>query len=179
MILGISGRIGSGKSTAVHYLVQHYSFQHLSYSALLIDLFRAKGDQNSEPARRDLQELGVLLTNIVGHPGLTVILLRGMKGERVVIDGLRHYDSYVYLKQNYGQQFRLLYRDLPIDLRYQLNNERLGPIKAISLLDFQKLDNHLSEVGIDKLKACADFFLPYFEDVIQMYQALDTIISAW
>jgi hypothetical protein len=177
MILGVSGKIGSGKSTSVRYLVQYHNFQHLSYSELLGDLFRAKNGRNSEPTRRDLQELGILLTNIVGHPGLTAMLLRGMRGERVVIDGIRHYDSYKFLVQNYGPQFRLLYRDLPINLRYQLNNERLGVPNAVSLADFQRMDNHLSEAGIDTLKIHADFVLLYFEDITQLYQALDTIVS--
>ncbi len=177
LILAIAGRIGAGKTTVANYLVQSYGFQRLSYSAMLKDLFRANRDLNCEPTRHDLQELGNLLTNVVGHAGLTAMLMRAIRENRVVVDGVRHYDGYQYLVRQYGRHCRLIFRDLPISLRYRLHNERLGESRTTSFAHFQRMDGHPGEAGTDALEMHADFCLPWFENIAQLHQAVDGIVS--
>jgi hypothetical protein len=178
MIVGTAGRIGSGKTTIARYLVEQYGFQRLSYSVMLTDLLRAN-KAKVKPTRQDLQRLGCLLTDAIGHAGLTVILLREAKGEDVCIDGIRHYDSYKFLVHSYGHQFRLIYRDVPVNIRYLLHNRRSQPPDAISFADFETIDNHPGETGIDRLEAHADLKLSYFEDIAQLYKTVDTFIRLW
>lgn len=44
IIIGITGTIGSGKGTMVDYMVEHYSFTHLSVRQFLIDSLTEKGE---------------------------------------------------------------------------------------------------------------------------------------
>jgi len=53
IVIGVAGRIGSGKSFAAHHLEQHFGFQYLRYSLVLADWFKA------DPAAKSrLQEVG-------------------------------------------------------------------------------------------------------------------------
>jgi hypothetical protein len=173
MIIGIAGRIGSGKTTIARYLVKKYNFQRSSYSAMLTDLFLATKDPNTVPSRRDLQDIGCQLTDAIGHAGLTALLLREATAENIVIDGIRHPDSYHFLEQRYNTKFRLIFRDVPFRTRHVLLNARTQPPEVLSLVHFGELDNHPGEINVEKLKPYADLQLPYFDDTVQGYSIVD------
>ncbi len=176
VILGISGKIGSGKTTAARYLAEQRGFQRLSYSAMLLELYEAKSQTGSRPSRLDLQEFGILLTNVVGHSGLTAMLVRGMVGSKAVVDGIRYLDGYEYLRRTYGPGFRLLYRDIPIAKRHLLHNQRAGASNAVSFAEFQSMDKHPAEIHVGQLREHADFLLPYAGDIGELYRRLDSIV---
>src|ERR1035438_8121197 len=53
LVIGVAGRIGSGKSVVAHYLEREFGFQYFRYSLVLADWFE------TEPgAKARLQEVG-------------------------------------------------------------------------------------------------------------------------
>jgi dephospho-CoA kinase len=173
VIIGIAGRIGSGKTTIARYLVEKYNFKRLSYSAMLTDLFLATKGRSAVPTRRDLQNLGNQLTDAIGHAGLTALLLRAATVENIVIDGIRHPDSYQFLAQRYDTKFRLIFRDVPLSTRHILLNARTQSLREVSLVNFVEFDNHQAEINIEALKLYADLQLPFFDDIAQGYSVVD------
>ena len=55
MLIGITGKIGSGKSRIAKHIETKYGFRRLSTSDLLKSILKSK---NIEPSRENLQDIG-------------------------------------------------------------------------------------------------------------------------
>ena len=173
------GKIGSGKSTVSRYLSEKYGFQHLSYSALLKEMIQLIKGEQFKPTRTELQDFGSLLTDLIGHQGLTYILLRGMVCENIVIDGIRYYEGHLFLSSNYKNKYHLIYREVPIEKRFSLYNNRVNPDEKISFDEFKRVNLNKSEENIDQLKTYAHKLIPFIPDQELLNREIDKTIIEW
>src|SRR5216683_7965931 len=120
LIVGITGRIGSGKTTVGRYLESRYGFQYLRYSAVLAD-WLAKDPES----RAHLQKVGWE----VMAGGMQAELNRRLSAEikpkvDIAVDGLRHPLDYETLAKSFSASFHLLYIDSRARIRFARLNHK-------------------------------------------------------
>src|SRR2546423_14305029 len=86
LVVGISGRIGSGKTTAGRYLESKYGFRYLRYSAVLADWLATDPESKAH-----LQKIGweVMAGGMQAELNRRLMALIPISAD-IVVDGLRH-----------------------------------------------------------------------------------------
>ncbi|MGC2331655.1 MAG: AAA family ATPase [Candidatus Acidiferrales bacterium] len=169
LVVGITGRIGAGKTSAAKYLSARYGFQYLRYSQVLSD-WRAKDPES----KSHLQEVG---WNVMAG-GLQAELNQRLiaqiaKDRDAVVDGLRHPIDFESLAESFSSSFHLLYIDSPLDTR-RLRLQGLGRYQTAEI--FEAADSHPVEQRIESLRAKADVVLDNRSSLKDLYTSLDKTI---
>ncbi len=172
LVIGITGRIGAGKTSAAKYLSSEHSFQYLRYSQVLSD-WRAKDPES----KTRLQEIG------------WEVMAKGMQSELnrqliahllpdvdVAVDGLRHPIDYESLDSLFGPSFHLLYIDGPSSKRWE---HLRGKSRYASFTAFESADSHPVEQQIESLRVKAALVLRNEGPLQDLYAALDTAIRGF
>lgn len=163
IVVGLTGRIGSGKTAIAHCLEQNCGFQYLRYSQVLADWFK------TDPANKArLQEVGADVMSGVQQRELNRRLISQIGPRQdVVVDGLRHPLDYESLREEFGDEFCLIFIDTPEDIRFQRLSHRFQ-----SRRQFRQADHRLVESHIDDLRSLASVILP---GIMPLDQLLDSI----
>ena len=146
LVVGVAGRIGSGKSEIAHFLENRYRFQYLRYSLVLSEWFK------TDPlAKNLLQEVGWNVMSGEGQRELNTRLIAGItRGRDCAVDGLRHPIDFDSLKTAFPSGFFLVYVDTPADIRFERLRHRYRRYE-----DFLAADSHPVESNIDSLRPFA------------------------
>jgi len=169
LVVGITGRIGSGKTSVGRYLTSTHGFQYVRYSQVLSEWY-AKDPE----IKNHLQEVGWE----VMAGGMQSELNRRLVSQiwpdaNVAVDGLRHPVDYESLKDSFAESFRLVYIESPLDLRW----ERLkGRSRYADFASFQAADSHPVERQIETLRTRANRVLKNESSLEALYSELDTAI---
>lgn len=166
VIVGVSGRIGSGKSEAARYLEREYGLQYFRYSLVLAQWRKV------DPAeKKRLQTLGWDVMGGNRQRELNERLIGAIDAARdVVVDGLRHPIDAECLS-SVGRPFFLLYIDTPAENRFQ----RLR-VRFKSWEEFTRADTHPVESNIKELRARANAEISGAVGFEQFYQAIDNAL---
>src|SRR5580693_5082660 len=115
LVVGITGRIGSGKTTVGRYLQSRYNFQYLRYSEILAE-WLAKDPES----KAQLQKVGweVMAGGMQAELNRRLIS-KIVPSADVAVDGLRHPLDYETLNNSFSGSFRLLYIDSPARIRFE------------------------------------------------------------
>jgi dephospho-CoA kinase len=170
LIIGITGRIGSGKTTIGRYLESRHGFQYLRYSAVLADW----QIQDSE-SKEHLQKVGweVMAGGMQAELNRRLVE-QILPGRDVAVDGLRHPLDYETLRNTFHASFHLLFIDSPPQLRFERLNRR-G--KYSDFDTFHAADFHPVEQNIDSLCAQAAFVIHNEGSPQDLYGVVDDAIS--
>jgi dephospho-CoA kinase len=170
LIVGITGRIGSGKTTVGRYLESSKGFQYLRYSAVLADW----QIQDSE-TKGHLQKVGweVMAGGLQGELNRRLIA-RILPERDVAVDGLRHPLDYDTLRSSFFRSFRLLFIDSPPQLRYERLKQK-G--KYVGFAAFQAADSHPVEQQIDALRTNAAMVIRNEGSLQELYDEVDEAVS--
>jgi dephospho-CoA kinase len=172
LIVGITGRIGSGKTTVGRYLESRYAFQYLRYSEVLAE-WRAKDTEG----KAHLQEVGWEVMAGGMQAELNRLLIAFIAADAdVAVDGLRHPLDYETLKSTFAGSFRLLYIESPARLRYERLNQR-G--KYADRDSFDAADSHPVEQQIDSLRVNATLVIRNEESLQELYAKVDAAIHSF
>jgi dephospho-CoA kinase len=168
--IGITGRIGSGKTTVGKYLQSRYGFQYLRYSAVLADW----QTQDAE-SKGHLQKVGweVMAGGLQGELNRRLIA-QILPDQSVAVDGLRHPLDYETLRHVLFPSFRLLFIDSPPKLRYHRLKEK-G--KYVEYVSFLAADSHPVEQQIDALRVNAALVIDNQGSLQELYQVVDEVVS--
>ncbi len=113
-IVGLSGRTGSGKTTAAAILAE-LGYILLSPRKVLAAMLRARSE---EPTRPALQQLGEEVHHHYGQRWLLDKVARGVGTSGCyVIDGLRFPEDHAYLIERFGGSFLHIHVEAPDPLR--------------------------------------------------------------
>lgn len=172
LIIGITGRIGSGKTTVGKYLEAKYGFQYLRYSAVLAD-WLAK-DRES---KAHLQKIGWEVMAGGMQAELDRRLIAQVTADAdVAVDGLRHPLDYETLGKTFSPSFHLLYIDSPPRLRFDRLREKS---KYADFASFQVADSHPVEQQIDSLRKNAALVILNEGSLQALYAKVDEAVSCF
>jgi dephospho-CoA kinase len=169
LVIGITGRIGSGKTSAGQYLASGHGFQYIRYSQVLSEWFASDVSR-----KQSLQEVGWKVMS----EGLQVELNSRLIAEigpsvDVAVDGLRHPIDYESLKNSFLPSFHLLYIDSPANSRWEHLN---GRGRYADFASFEKADSHPVEHQINSLRDKADRAIRNEGSLRDLYRVLDEIV---
>src|SRR5229473_3255358 len=169
LVVGITGRIGSGKTTVGRYLESRYGFQYIRYSEVLAE-WRAKDPES----KAQLQKVGweVMAGGMQADLNRRLIA-RVTPDADVAVDGLRHPLDYETLQNAFSHSFHLLYIDSPSRLRFERLNQK-G--KYADFASFTAADFHPVEQQIDSLRPNAALVLHNERSLPELYATVDEAI---
>lgn len=170
LIIGITGRIGSGKTTVGRYLESSYGFQYLRYSAVL-----ANWQSQDSESKDHLQKIGweVMAGGMQAELNRRLVE-QILPGREVAVDGLRHPLDYETLQNTFHASFHLIFIDCPPQLRFERLNRR-G--KYADFNTFHASDFHPVEQNIDSLRAQAALVIHNESSAQDLYGVVDDAIS--
>ena len=143
MIIGLTGRNGSGKGEAVRFL-QHKSFYPHSLSDVIREEVRVRG---MEITRERLIEVGTELRSQGGTSVLAERVLKKIEPDKnYVIDSFRHPDEVKAFRLR--PDFRLLRVDATAEVRFQRVRDRGRERDATTVEEFLELESR-EEAAVD------------------------------
>jgi dephospho-CoA kinase len=167
IVVGVAGRIGSGKTAVSRFVEMEFGFQYLRYSQVLADWFHA------DPADKVLlQSVGGQVMTGAGQHELNRRLIAKIDRLRdAVVDGLRHPVDYESLRDAFGERFFLVYVDTPAAIRFERLIARFQTYE-----EFREADNRAVEGHIDSLKPLASVVLSGAAASEQLASAIRTFV---
>lgn len=175
-VVGLAGRMGSGKTVVSDYLCRKYGAKQMRFSQILVDVLKRL---HLPPTRENLQKLGHVLRVSVGE---TVVVdafredLKAIDSDVVVIDGVRYHNE-VDLVKSFPRNI-LVYLDASPRLRYErcVSRGEKGE-KNISFEDFVAAEQRETERYLDEIKAAADYVIVNEGTLEELYRRVDEIME--
>lgn len=172
LIVGITGHIGSGKTTVGRYLESRYGCQYLRYSAVLAD-WQAKDPES----KAHLQKIGWEVMAGGMQAELNRRLIAQIKPDAdVAVDGLRHPLDHQTLSNSFSASFHLLYIESPSQLRFARLKDK-G--KYADFASFQAADSHPVEQQIDSLRGNAALVISNEASLEALYATVDEAVHSF
>jgi uncharacterized protein YprB with RNaseH-like and TPR domain/predicted nuclease with RNAse H fold/dephospho-CoA kinase len=124
LVIGISGRIYAGKTTAAR-LLESIGFAYTRFSLIIDDEIEARGEL---PSRRTRQKVGLEINRTKGQRWLCERVLARVRDQTlIVVDGLRFRQDHAFLTERYGSRFLHLHIVAGTDLRRErYDRESMG-----------------------------------------------------
>lgn len=177
LIVALTGKIASGKSTAAAYLMHAYGFRKLSFvdSILSKELARRGLPVN----RVSLQTIGAELYKKHGDRKLVEWLLSDLQAkEHIVIDDVRYPTTVQYIRNKFPSKFWLIVILASPRLRYQRIIERSASERKMTWDHFLEIDEAFTESQIEEVVKIADFTIVNDSIRDRLISELDKLIPA-
>ncbi len=168
-VVGLSGYISSGKTTAGRFLEQK-GYAYGRFSLILRDLLQERG---VEITRQSLQEIGEEVYENPGQRWLCKQLVdRFPKEGDIVIDGLRHPEDHAFMVEKFGPDFIHIHIEASEQVR-RLRYLAEGGSEA----EFESAMKHPVEGHVSILATLANKTLPNMSTKEEFEKAILKIIS--
>jgi dephospho-CoA kinase len=174
VIVGLIGRIASGKSVVADHLVREHKASYYRFSDVLRDLLLRLHKPNT---RENLQDMGLAMRKVFGDGVLAETLKRDIeedKAELIVVDGIRYQDEYDMVKELGGAT---VYVSAPERVRYERVTSRATRGEAgISFKEFRESEAKETERLIDELGGRADYIVENTGSVEELKDKVDDML---
>lgn len=168
LVIGITGRIGAGKTSVGKYLNSAYRFHYARYSQVLSD-WLAKDPES----KAHLQVVGWEVMAGGMQAELNARLISQLPAQSdCAVDGLRHSLDYDSLNTAFSPGFYLLYVSSSPELRWRRLQSRYP-----NLEDFGRADSHPVEQQIDFLRDKAFAVLDNYSSLQSLYSKVDAVLE--
>lgn len=168
LVIGVTGRIGAGKTSVGKYLESRYGFYYVRYSQVLSDWLARDPESKAH-----LQVVGWEVMAGGMQAELNTRLIAQIPAQRdCAVDGLRHSMDYESLSRAFLSDFRLLYVESPQETRWQRLRKRYRLFD-----DFQRADSHPVEQQIDSLRDKAFSILVNDGSLQELYSKVDAVLN--
>ncbi len=149
VIIGLTGRLSAGKTTASKYF-ERYGYYHGRYSKVVEEILKERGKERK--SRKLLQDLGEELHNNPGQRWLGRELIKRFPEEGdVVVDGVRFPEDRAVLIETFGPAFYHIHIHAAPRIRKQRFVKREEKIGS-----FKENEAHKVERNIDALEQLSD-----------------------
>lgn len=167
LVIGITGRIGAGKTSVGKYLESQHGFSYVRYSQVLSD-WRAKDPES----KTHLQAVGWEVMAGGMQAELNSRLISEVRPEsNCAVDGLRHSLDFESLNGAFSPHFFLVYVNSPPEMRW-----RRLQLRYPLLDDFNRADSHPVEQQIEALRARAFATLDNEGSMMNLYSEVDDVL---
>lgn len=154
-VIGVAGRIASGKTEIASFLARKYGAKVFRLSDTFVEILRRLGLPEE---REKLQKLASSLREVLGEKALIDhwrAAISALEARVVVVDGVRHREEVGMLKDFGGSL--LIFVEAPAELRYKRFKLRVGKgEERLSWQEFKRIDEAKTEREIDQLKEAAE-----------------------
>jgi uncharacterized protein YprB with RNaseH-like and TPR domain/predicted nuclease with RNAse H fold/dephospho-CoA kinase len=165
-VIGISGAIGSGKTTTAEYF-KNKGFFYCRFSNILEKMLE---ERNENISRSNLQKIGLEIHKDPGQRWLGKELIKDLpKDKDIVIDGLRFLEDHSLMVETFGPSFYHLHIEASLDLRDSRVIER-----EIEDIPLQESSKSSVESQIEKLKDISDCTIFNNGKLSDLYSQIDT-----
>lgn len=177
-IIGIAGKIASGKGTVTDYLIQRYGAKKFGFSDPLKETLSL---YDIEATRQNLQLLSTILRQHFSEDILAKALMKRAltaKEYVVIIDGVRRktdIENFMALKN-----FTLMYVETDQKLRYEryVARDQSPGDNAMSMGEFRTKDGAESENQIEGLKPFSRHIITNNGSMEELYKKTDEIMRS-
>jgi dephospho-CoA kinase len=168
LIIGITGRIGAGKTSVGRHLESKHGFFYIRYSQVLSDWMARDPESKAH-----LQAVGweVMAGGMQQQLNDRLMSRITSQGD-CAVDGLRHPLDFENLSKAFPSQFRLLCIESPEELRWQRLRQRYVELGA-----FRRVDSHPVELQIDSLRDKAFAVLSNNGSLEELYATVDAVLG--
>ncbi len=165
LVIGITGRIGAGKTSVGKYLAEQHGFYYIRYSQVLSDWMAKDAESKAH-----LQAVGWE----VMAGGMQVELNKRLIGhiepqQNCAVDGLRHPTDYECLASAFRSEFHLLYIESTEQSRWVRLSGRYPKLEL-----FRAADSHPVEQQIESLHKLAFTTINNEGSLPELYEKVDT-----
>ena len=173
IVLGLSGPIAAGKTTAARFLV-HLGFRYCRFSEVLEEELKATGQKIN---RRALQSAGErAFSSRFGQRRLQNKLAKRVEGaERIVVDGLRHPEDWAFVRERWGLAAVHIHVGAHPDLRGSRYADRSGG----SIGAFRRASAHAVEQNVPGLEQLADYTIVNTGSLEELQTELSGVVAGW
>lgn len=171
LVIGLSGRIGAGKTSAGKHLSLKHQFQYLRYSQVLSEW------RGSDPDNKvALQKIGWDVMSGGMQAKLNERLIKQIQPtpRDVAIDGLRHPTDYLSLKNSCGSAFHLVYIESSHPSRW---NRLRANGKYTDFEAFETADSDPVEQQIENFRNSAELVIRNEGTLREFHMALDKAVE--
>jgi dephospho-CoA kinase len=176
LVIGLAGRIGSGKSEIGKYLSNNYGASQHRFSQILEDLIKRL---HITPERETLQRLGAALRSSISQGVLVNAFkadIEGAASDIVVVDGIRYLNEVEMLRE--FKKNILIYTSVPSAIRYERIKKRGERGESnLTFEEFMEAENRETEKHLDEVKAVADIVLDNSGSKEEFHRKIDEIIK--
>jgi uncharacterized protein YprB with RNaseH-like and TPR domain/predicted nuclease with RNAse H fold len=146
-VIGISGRMASGKTTAAEELRSN-GYNYFRYSKVLEDILVGRGES---PNRDRLQSFGAEVHDVFGQRWLgNELLSRFPETGDIVIDGLRFPDDHAFWVEHFGPWFVHIHISAPESLRvdrFEARDRSGKPFKIVNEHPVERLADKMEPLS--------------------------------
>lgn len=176
LVIGLTGQPSSGKDTAANYLAVK-GFTHISTSDLIREEMRREGISLE---RMNMSRFVNEKRRERGNGYLAEEAARRVTGDTIV-SGLRNSQEVAILRERFGDQFKMLVVEAPIELRYARVRARGRASDNLSFEQFRAEEEiermNPSGQEVDRVIAMADFVVENSGTEEELLRKIDTILE--
>jgi len=169
MIIGISGKIGSGKTEVSKYVSGRYGLRYISTSEMLKSILIANGQSIK---RENLQKVGGDLINAIGGRGFMCVLIQNLPNGDYVIDSIRHLEALRYMRERYKEEFILIYVEASSETRF---SRKMGQFRDMEF--FNKSEKESTEIEIESIRKLADYVIGTEEPISAVSMRINELVD--
>ena len=173
IVLGLSGPIAAGKTTAGRFL-ERLGFRYCRFSEVLAEELEATGQEIN---RETLQSAGERAINSrFGQRRLQNKLAKRVEGaERIVVDGLRHLEDWAFVRERWGFAAVHVHVDAPAALR----GSRYADQSGETIGAFRQASAHPVEQNVPRLRQLANYTVMNAGSVEELQIQLSRVMAEW
>jgi dephospho-CoA kinase len=175
LVIGLIGRIGSGKTAVSEYLQENYGAKEHRFSQILMDIL----DRLNLPHERaNLQKLGKSLRAELGEEVIVNAFKHDLEkdtSEILIVDGIRYENEVNMLKEKNGI---LIFVTASSEVRYERAVARGEKGEATTTFEqFLESEKAETEKHIEAIKESADYIIDNSGTLDELYKKVDEIIE--
>jgi dephospho-CoA kinase len=178
IVVGLIGKIGSGKDTVADYLVKNYGFKMVGFGDVTRDIAKRK---KVIPNRRNLLKIQRDYVEKYGEdyfPKKIIQMIKKKGFKKVVANGVRRPVDATTFKRSFGKDFLLVLVKSDSKRRFERMRKRarVGDPRGYREFDRQEKDE-MRTFGIDRTFRMADVVITNNKTMKDLQKKVDKFIS--
>ena len=172
IVIGVTGKRGSGKDTFARYLKENHGFTVLEFSK--DGILPILVERSLEPTRENLIKIAMEARKEEGNDVFAKILCEKITKGDYCVTGMRFSEELEYMKDRFGEDFILVSIMCEPKKRYERITKRGDKGESrITFEEFLKVEEKVTEKAIDDIIGSADYFIDNNDTLDEFYSNVE------